>query len=59
MHLMPTPSMRPMQAILAGKEARDSLRDVVAMLANNASNPQVCVIGAASPSGVNGGVKCV
>ncbi len=29
------------QAIIAGKEPRDSLRDVVAMLRNNTANPQV------------------
>lgn len=29
------------QAVIAGKESRDSLRDIVAMLRNNSTNPQV------------------
>lgn len=32
------------QMVIAGKEARDSLRDVVAMLRNNSSNPQIEMI---------------
>jgi hypothetical protein len=36
--------VRAHQAVIAGKEARDSLRDVVAMLRNNASNPQIEMI---------------
>lgn len=33
-----------LQAVIAGKEARDSLRDVAAMLRNNSSNPQIEMI---------------
>lgn len=40
-HSIHGPVCSSSQAIVAGKESKDSLRDIVAMLRSNSSNPQI------------------